>query len=92
MANTLLVFLVLRVLTGALWRSAAVAAIFALHPLRVESVAWVSERKGLLCAFFWLLTLWAYARYARLPKRKMYALALVFFALALLSASTIGWR
>jgi tetratricopeptide (TPR) repeat protein len=61
--NTLLLFFVLRRLTGAQEASAVVAALFALHPLRVESVAWVAERKGLLSASFWMLTLWAYARY-----------------------------
>jgi protein O-mannosyl-transferase len=63
-ANTLLLFGLLRRLTGAVWRSAFVAALFALHPLHVESVAWVSERKDVLSAFFFLLTLWAYGRYA----------------------------
>ena len=56
-------FLVLRRMTGALWRSAFVAAVFAIHPLRAESVAWVSERKDVLSAFFFMLTLWAYARH-----------------------------
>ena len=64
-ANTLLLFLVLRRMTGALWRSAFVAALFALHPLHVESVAWISERKDVLSTLFFLLTLWAYSRYAR---------------------------
>ena len=63
--NTLLLFLLLRQLTGALWRSAFVAALFAWHPLHVESVAWAAERKDVLSAFFWMLTLWAYARYAQ---------------------------
>jgi tetratricopeptide (TPR) repeat protein len=63
-ANTLLVFFVLREITGALWRSALVAALFALHPLHVESVAWVAERKDVLSGFFGLLTLLAYAKYA----------------------------
>jgi tetratricopeptide (TPR) repeat protein len=63
-ANTLLLFGLLKYLTGAFWRSAFVAALFALHPLHVESVAWVSERKDVLSTFFFLLTLWAYARYA----------------------------
>ena len=63
-ANTLLLFLLLRRMTGALWRSALVAALFALHPLHVESVAWVSERKDVLSAFFFLLTVGAYVRYA----------------------------
>src|SRR5262249_14924121 len=56
-ANTLLLFLVLARLTGSTWRSAAVAALFALHPLHVESVVWVSERKDVLSTLFWLLTL-----------------------------------
>jgi len=61
--NSLLLFGLLQRLTGARWRSAFVAALFALHPLHVESVAWVSERKDVLSAFFFMLTLWAYARY-----------------------------
>jgi hypothetical protein len=88
--NSMLVFLVLRQLTGAFWRSAAVAAFFAWHPLHVEVAAWIAERKGLLCAFFWLLTLWAYARYAEEfkvqgSKFKFFMGRLVFFALALMS-------
>ena len=62
-ANSVLLFLLLRSLTGAFWRSACVAAFFALHPLHVESVAWVSERKDVLSAFFGLLSLWAYGCY-----------------------------
>jgi len=64
-ANTILVFLVLRRMTGALWRSFFVAAFFGLHPLHIESVAWVAERKDVLSTLFWLLALWAYARYAQ---------------------------
>jgi Flp pilus assembly protein TadD len=64
-ANTVLLFLLFGRLTGALWRSAFVAALFALHPLHVESVAWVAERKDVLSAFFFLLSLLAYGRYAR---------------------------
>jgi Flp pilus assembly protein TadD len=64
-ANTLLLFSVLRIMTGAVWRSAMVAALFALHPLHVESVAWLSERKDVLSTFFFMLTLRAYARYAQ---------------------------
>jgi tetratricopeptide (TPR) repeat protein len=63
-ANTLLLFLLLQKITGALWRSGLVAALFAFHPLHVESVAWVAERKDVLSTFFFLLTLWAYATYA----------------------------
>jgi hypothetical protein len=90
-ANTVLLFLLLEGLTGAMWRSALVAALFAWHPLHVESVAWVSERKDVLCAFFWLLTLMAYGKYVvkskiQSPKSKVwYGAALVFFSLALLS-------
>ena len=63
-ANSILLFLLLRRMTGAQWRSALVAALFAWHPLRVESVAWVSERKDVLSTLFWVLTIWAYSRYA----------------------------
>ena len=63
-ANVWLLFLVLKRMTGAIWRSAFAAAIFAWHPLHVESVAWVSERKDVLSTLFWLLTIWAYVRYA----------------------------
>ena len=63
--NSLLVFLVFKRMTGAFWRSAALASLFALHPLQVDTVAWIAERKNLLSASFFLLTLWAYARYAQ---------------------------
>jgi tetratricopeptide (TPR) repeat protein len=63
--NTALVFLLLRIMTGAVWRSLFVALLFGLHPLHVESVAWVAERKDVLSTFFGLLTLLAYARYAQ---------------------------
>ena len=64
LVNVLLLFAVLRAMT-ATWRSALVAALFAWHPLHVESVAWISERKDVLSTLFWLLTMWAYADYAR---------------------------
>ena len=63
--NAVLAFVLLREMTGALWRSLLVATLFALHPLRVESVAWIAERKDVLSTTFWLLTLWAYGRYVR---------------------------
>jgi tetratricopeptide (TPR) repeat protein len=88
-ANGLLLFLLLRTMTGALWRSFAVAALFALHPLRVESVAWVAERKDVLSALFWLLTTYAYVRWVAAtapPHRKVFfALALLGFACGLMS-------
>ena len=83
--NAVLVFVVLRLMTGGLWRSAAVAALFALHPLHVESVAWVSERKDVLSTFFMLLTLWAYSRYARAPGYRTYLPTFLFFALGLMA-------
>jgi tetratricopeptide (TPR) repeat protein len=64
-ANVALVFLVFRRMTGAFWRCVVLAALFGVHPLQVDSVAWVAERKNLLSAGFWLLTLYAYARYAQ---------------------------
>jgi tetratricopeptide (TPR) repeat protein len=84
-ANTALLFGLLLRLTGALWRSAAVAALFGLHPTHVESVAWVTERKDVLSTLFWLLTTAAYAWYARRPAAGRYLLVLVPFALGLMS-------
>jgi protein O-mannosyl-transferase len=84
-ASTLLLFLVLRRMTGAVWPSVFVAAAFGLHPLRVESVAWVSERKDVLSTFFWMLTLLAYAGYAQKPKLAGYGLVLLLFVLGLLA-------
>ncbi len=83
--NTLLVYFVWRALTNAVWRSALVAALFALHPLHVESVAWISERKDVLSAFFWLLGIWTYAHYVRRPTRGRYALVAGLMVLALLA-------
>jgi len=83
--NTVLLLLVLRKLTGSLWRSAFVAALFAWHPLHVESVAWVSERKDVLSGFFWILTIWAYGHYVEKRSWQRYTLTLVFFALGLMS-------
>ena len=84
-ATVIALFLVLRQMTGALWRSAFVAAVFAIHPLRVESVAWVAERKDVLCGLFFMLTIAAYARYARRPwSLPRYSLVLCLFALGLM--------
>lgn len=83
-ATAILLFLVLRNMTGALWRSAFVAAIFAIHPLRVESVAWVAERKDVLSGLFFVLTIAAYVRYARQPSRVRYGLVMLLFALGLM--------
>lgn len=84
LATAILLFLVLRQMTAALWRSALVAAIFAIHPLRVESVAWVAERKDVLSGLFFVLTIGAYARYARRPSAPGYTLVAVLFALGLM--------
>ena len=84
-SNTLLLFLFLRRVTGAKWRSAIVAALFALHPLHVESVAWAAERKDTLSTFFGLLSLVAYARYVERTSVKRYALVAVALALGLMA-------
>ncbi len=84
-ANSILLFLVLEALTGAFWRSAFVAATLAVHPLHVESVAWLAERKDVLSGLFFLLVLAAYGRYVRRPSRGRYGLVLGLFVLALLS-------
>jgi tetratricopeptide (TPR) repeat protein len=83
-ASAALLFLALRALTGAFWRSAAVALLFAVHPLRVESVAWISERKDVLSVFFGMAALLAYAGYVHRPSALRYAAVLVAFALSLL--------
>ena len=95
-ATAALLFLALRALTGAFWRSALVAAVFAIHPLRAESVAWIAERKDVLSGLFFMLTLLAYARFARelatgiknsfsFLRSPAYWLALFFFACGLMS-------
>jgi tetratricopeptide (TPR) repeat protein len=84
-ANTLLLFIVLKQMTHRLWPSAFVAALFALHPLHVESVAWVAERKDVLSTFFWMLTMWAYLRYVKHPGVARYLLTLFTFALGLMA-------
>jgi tetratricopeptide (TPR) repeat protein len=84
-ANTLLLFLFLAKITGALWPSALVAALFALHPLHVESVAWVAERKDVLSAFFFFTTLWAYVWYVAAPGWRRYLPVFFAFALGLMA-------
>jgi tetratricopeptide (TPR) repeat protein len=88
-AVTLLLFWVLRSMTGALWRSAFVALAFGLHPLHVESVAWAAERKDVLCAVFWMLTLAAYLSYARRGGALRYVLMVLCFALGLMAKPMI---
>ena len=83
--SVLLLFLVLSQMTGGLWRSAFVAALFAIHPLHVESVAWVAERKDVLSGVFFMLTLAAYSHYARAPSRSRYLLVALLFACGLMS-------
>lgn len=83
--NSLLLFFVFKRLTHAFWQSLAVAALFALHPLHVESVAWISGRKDVLCALFWFLTMYAYARYAEQPTLLRYVVVLLSFTLGLMA-------
>jgi type IV pilus biogenesis/stability protein PilW len=80
-----LLFLVLRFMTGAVWRSAIVSALFALHPLHVESVAWVAERKDVLSTFFWLLTMLAYTWYVKRPGFEKYLMVVAALALGLMA-------
>ncbi len=92
-ANAVLLFLVMKRMTGTMWRSWMVAGLFALHPLRVESVAWISERKDVLSAFFWLLALWTYVRHTEecrgqgsgIGRWKYYGLTLLLFIFSLMS-------
>ena len=81
----ILLFLALQVMTGALWRSAFVASAFAIHPLHVESVAWIAERKDVLSSVFFMLTLLAYTHYVRLPSLGRYLLVVFVFACGLMS-------
>src|SRR5580704_8476936 len=87
--TAILLFLVLRQMTGAIWPSAFVAAVFAVHPLRAESVAWVSERKDVLSGLFFMLTLAAYARYTRAPSLAGYLPVPILFALGLMAKAML---
>ena len=85
LANTVLLMLLLRRMTGSLWKSAFVAGLFALHPLHVESVAWIAERKDVLSTLLMLLTVWAYVSYAESPSVRKYIVVAVLFALGLMA-------
>ena len=85
LGSTLVLFGALYAMTGAIWRSALVAALFAIHPLHVESVAWVAERKDVLSGFFWMLTMATYAGYVRAPSWSRYLLVVMSFGLGLMA-------
>lgn len=84
-ANSILLFLVFQKMTGEPWKSAFVAALFALHPINVDSVAWIAERKNVLSTLFWILTIFAYISYSDRPGTYRYLLTFLFFALGLLA-------
>ncbi|MGB7581438.1 MAG: tetratricopeptide repeat protein [Sedimentisphaerales bacterium] len=88
-ANALLVFGIFRSLGGAIWLSAFIAGVFALHPIQVESVAWAAERKTVLSGLFWLLTMAAYIRYAKVPRLNRYLLVLAIFGLCILTKPVV---
>ena len=88
-ANSLLLFVLFRKMTGAHWKSLYIASLFALHPFHVESVAWVAERKDVLSTLFWLLTMLVYVKYARNPKPIPYARFTLLFILGLMAKSML---
>jgi len=83
--NAILLFLVFSRMTGSLWKSAFIAALFTLHPIDLDSVAWISERKSLVSTSFWMFTMLAYAHYASRPSMKRYLLILIAFSLGLMA-------
>ena len=87
--STLLLFTLLHRLTHSVWRSAFVALVFAVHPLHAESVAWVAERKDVLCGVFWMLALWAYVRYVQTGKRSWYAALVAAFVSGVMAKAMI---
>jgi Tfp pilus assembly protein PilF len=87
--NTLLLFFIFKRISGSRWKSASLAALFALHPLHVESVAWVAERKDVLCTFFWMLALWSYSRYVESPRPGKYLLLVFFYIMGLMAKPMI---
>src|SRR6266436_516214 len=87
--GVILLFIVLRQMTGAFWQSAFVAAVFAIHPLRVESVGWIAERKDVLSGVFFMLTLLAYVYYVRVPSVRRYLVVVFVLACGLMSKSML---
>ncbi len=87
--NTILLFFLMNQMTGAIWRSALVSALFAAHPVNVESVAWIAERKNVLSTFFWLLTMILYVYYVKSPNWKRYSTMLGCFLLGLMTKSML---
>ncbi len=85
MANSILLFIIFKWMTGAFWRSGLLAALFALHPINVDSVAWVAERKNVLSTFFWMLTMLGYVYYTKKPALYKYLLTLLMYVLGLLT-------
>jgi protein O-mannosyl-transferase len=85
MANSILLFMVFKWMTGAFWRSAFVATLFAIHPINVDSVAWVAERKNVVSTFFWMLTMLTYVYYTRKPALGRYLLTFLMYVLGLLT-------
>ncbi len=83
--NGMLLFLILQQSTQAFWKSLLVGVLFIVHPLNVESVAWVAQRKNTLGAFFWFLTIWAYIQYVKIPQIKKFILVILFFILGVMS-------
>jgi len=83
--NSLLLFFIIKKISGSLWKSAFVAALFALHPLHVESVTWVAERKDVLSTFFWMLTMWCYVGYVENSRLDKYLLFILFYILGLMA-------
>jgi protein O-mannosyl-transferase len=88
--NTVLLLLVLSQMTGSVWRSAFVAALFGVHPMHVESVAWISERKDVLAGMFWLLTMWAYVHYVRRPGALRYGMVALALTMGLLAKPMVA--